>query len=131
MQSTPENTNNRKSIKLADSEYLSTDSEGRELSKEQQDYFKNAKTTDEEGRLKPFYHGTGRADRVGNVFDPNRATSGPMAFFTDNKEIADNYARDKKDTSIAYDSDYDSYETQFRVNRNGKDMSVVDLWNTL
>lgn len=110
---------------------LSEDSEGRELSKEQQDYFKNAKTVDEEGRLKPFYHGTGRADRVGNVFDPNRATSGPMAYFTDSKEIADHYARDKKDTSIAYDSEYDSYETQFRVERNGKNMSVVDLWYKL
>lgn len=108
-----------------------SDSNGRELSTEQQDFFRLAKTRDEEGRLKPFYHGTGRADRVGNVFDPERATSGPMAYFTDNKEIADNYARDKKDTSIAYDSDYDSYETQFRVNRNGKDMSIVDLWNTL
>lgn len=110
---------------------LSKDSEGRELTKEQQNYFKNAKTVDENGRLKPFYHGAGRADRVGNVFDPARATSGPMAYFTDSKEIADNYARDKKDTSIAYDSDYDSYETQFRVTRNGKDMSVIDLWNTL
>ena len=77
------------------------------------------------------YHGTPRADRVGTVFRPERATSGPMAYFTSSEKIASNYARDKADTSIAYDSDYDSYETQFRVKRNGKEISVVDLWDTL
>ncbi|HBA93275.1 MAG TPA: hypothetical protein DCZ02_01510, partial [Ruminococcaceae bacterium] len=50
-----------------------------------------------------------------------------MAFFTDNKEIAENYSRDKSDTSLAYEEEYDSYETQFRV--NGK--SIVDYWYTL
>ena len=77
------------------------------------------------------YHGTGRSDRVGNVFRPDRATSGPMAFFTDNKDIADNYARNKADTSLAYDTEYDSYYTQFRVNRNGKNISIPELWNYL
>lgn len=61
------------------------------------------------------FHGTQRADRVGNVFRPDRATSGPMAFFTDNQEIAENYSKSKRDTSLAYDSEYDSYETQFRA----------------
>ena len=41
------------------------------------------------------YHGTSRADRVGTEFREDRATSGPMAFFTDSKKIAGNYARDK------------------------------------
>ena len=77
------------------------------------------------------YHGTGRSDRVGNVFRPDRATSGPMAFFTDNKDIADNYAKNKADTSIAYDTEYDNYYTQFRVNRNGKNISIPELWNYL
>lgn len=77
------------------------------------------------------YHGTARADRVGNVFLPERATSGPMAFFTDSKEIASNYARDKQDTSLAYDEEYDDYYTQFRTVKNGKSISVSELWNTL
>ena len=77
------------------------------------------------------YHGTSRADRVGTVFRPDRATSGPMAFFTDNKEIATNYARDKSDTSLAYDEEYDSYYTQFRVNRDGKSISIPELWKHL
>lgn len=76
------------------------------------------------------YHGTGRADRVGNVFRPDRATSGPMAFFTDSREIAENYSRDKRDTSLAYDTDYDSYETQFRARhaKTGKDFAIYKLW---
>lgn len=74
---------------------------------------------------------TGRADRVGYYFDPNRATSGPMAYFTDNQEIAENYSKDKKDTSLDYDERYNDYHTQFRVKHNGEDISVGELWNTL
>lgn len=77
------------------------------------------------------YHGTARADRVGTEFREDRATSGPMAFFTDSKEIAGNYARDKADTSLAYDEEYADYSTQFRVKKNGKSVSVTELWNTL
>lgn len=107
------------------------DVKGRTLSKQQQEYFKNSKARDENGNLKVYYHGTSRADRVGTVFDPERATSGPMAYFTDSEQIASNYARDKRDTSIAYDERYDSYYTQFRINHNGEDISVTDYWNTL
>ena len=77
------------------------------------------------------YHGTARADRVGTVFLPERATSGPMAFFTDNRDIASNYARDKADTSLDYDEEYSDYYTQFRVSRNGKNLSVGELWKHL
>lgn len=79
------------------------------------------------------YHGTARADRVGNVFRPDRATSGPMAFFTDDRTLAEGYARGKQDTSVAYDSDYDSYQTQFRTRdtKTGKDYSVYDIWNLI
>lgn len=77
------------------------------------------------------YHGTARADRVGTEFREDRATSGPMAFFTDSKEIAGNYARDKADTSLDYDEEYDDYYTQFRVTRNGKSLAIGDLWNYL
>ena len=77
------------------------------------------------------YHGTARADRVGTVFLPERATSGPMAFFTDNRDIASNYARDKADTSLDYDEEYSDYYTQFRISRNGKNLSVGELWKHL
>ena len=77
------------------------------------------------------YHGTGRADRVGTVFLPERATSGPMAFFTDSREIAEGYARGKNDTSIAYDDEYGDYYNQFRTVIRGKNVPVGKLWNTL
>lgn len=109
----------------------SVDSEGNKLTEAQQEFYKNSVIRDAEGRIKPFYHGTARADRVGNYFNPERATSGPMAYFTDNQKIAENYSRDKTDTSLAYDSEYDSYETQFRVNVGGKSVSIVDYWKTL
>lgn len=108
---------------------LEVDSQGNELTEAQQRRYKNVapELRDEDGKIKPFYHGTARADRVGYVFDPKRATSGPMAYFTDDPDIATNYSRDKADTSLAYDSNYDSYETQFQV--NGK--PVTEYWNTL
>lgn len=108
---------------------LEVDSQGNELTEAQQRRYKHVapELRDEDGKIKPFYHGTSRADRVGYVFDPKRATPGPMAYFTDDPDIATNYSRDKADTSLAYDSDYDSYETQFQV--NGK--PVTEYWNTL
>ena len=108
---------------------LEVDSQGNELTEAQQRRYKHVapELRDEDGKIKPFYHGTPRADRVGYVFDPKRATSGPMAYFTDDPDIATNYSRDKADTSLAYDSDYDSYETQFQI--NGK--PVTEYWNTL
>ena len=77
------------------------------------------------------YHGTSRADRVGNVFLPERATSGPMAFFTDNKDIAEGYSKSKRDTSMAYDPDYDSYETQFRIKIKDRDIPLYRAWGYL
>lgn len=85
----------------------------------------------ENGYTIKAFHGTSRGDRVGNVFLPERATSGPMAFFTDNREIAERYSRDKADTSLAYDEEYSDYYTQFRVTRNGKSLSIGDLWKYL
>ena len=84
----------------------------------------------EAGYTVEAYHGTSRGDRVGNVFLPERATSGPMAFFTDNREIAKNYAKDKADTSLAYDSDYDTYESQFRFHNKSRsiDGKLHNAW---
>lgn len=55
----------------------------------------------------PWYHGSERTDRLTDKgkIDPRRATSGPMAFFTDNPEVASNYAKSKADTSLNYDLD--------------------------
>ena len=94
-----------------------------------------SKVVNEDGTPKVVYHGTARADRVGWEFRADRATSGPMAYFTDNEQIANNYARDKADTSLAYEDGDGSYSEQFRVkieNQWGsKDMPVEKAWGYL
>ena len=77
------------------------------------------------------YHGTSRGDRVGNVFLPERATSGPMSFFTSDRTVAEGYAKSKRDTSMAYDPDFASYETQFRVKTKSQDIPVHRAWGYL
>lgn len=56
----------------------------------------------EQGYTGPWYHGADRMDRFteSGKIDPKRATSGPMPYFTDNPEIASNYAKGKMDTSL-------------------------------
>ena len=73
----------------------------------------STKVLDENGEPKVVYHGTSRPDRIGDTFRADRATSGPMAFFTDDPEIASRYATDKNDTSLSRDA-YD-YRDQFTV----------------
>ena len=101
------------------------DNQGNRLTRAQRDFFKDSKVRDENGKLKVVYHGTQRADRVGNYFDPNKATSGPMAFFTDNREIAANYSTQKQDTSLSreYDTEFDLFKV------NGMDLDTY--WNSL
>ncbi|MBR6538110.1 MAG: hypothetical protein IKT67_13015 [Lachnospiraceae bacterium] len=106
-------------------------SNGNGLTPEQVEFFKDSKIRDENGNLLVMYHGTGRADRVGYHFREDRATSGPMAFFTDSKSVADNYAKDKQDTSLAYDERYRDYYTQFRIEVDSKEMSITEAWDKL
>ena len=110
------------------------DNKGKTLTEAQQEFFRNVapELKDEQGRLKRYYHGTGRADRVGYFFDPERATSGPMAFFTDDEEIATNYSRDKEDTSLAYEyEDVNNYYNQFVVDVDGEEVNLLDYWHYL
>lgn len=90
------------------------DNKGRKLSNQQSEYFQNVsdKLKDENGNLKTYYHGTQRGDRVGNIFDSSKATSGPMAFFTDNADIAKSYSENKTDTSLSreYDTEWDLFK---------------------
>lgn len=63
-------------------QYSLSDSEGRKLSKGQQEYFKDSKVRDENGSLKVMYHGTPAGDFT--VFKDG-------TYFTDSKEYADRY----------------------------------------
>lgn len=63
-------------------------------------FFGQSKVVDAEGKPQVVYHGTQRPDRIGNRFRASRANSGPMQFFTDDPELASNYAKGKADTSL-------------------------------
>ena len=74
----PKNTTSKVDM----TKYSLTDNQGRTLTKEQQEYFKDSKVRDEEGRLLEVYHGT---TQEFTVFDGG-------AFFTDDYWNADGYA---------------------------------------
>lgn len=63
-------------------------------------WFGDSAVVDDKGRPKVVYHGTKRPDRIGNRFRKARATSGPMAYFTESADVAAGYASGKQDTSI-------------------------------
>ena len=77
------------------------------------------------------YHGTGRPDRVGTVFQKKRATSGPMAFFTSSPELASSYAQGKQDTSLAYEDG--NYANWFKYKPKGarSAVDIVRAWYSL
>lgn len=74
---------------------FSHDSEGNELTKEQQEYFKNTKVLDENGNLKVVYHGTVSGEFT--IFDINKTQAennvGKGFYFTsDEDDVDNNYA---------------------------------------
>lgn len=85
-------------------------------------WFNNSKAVDEQGRPLVLYHGTRRADRIGTKFSKKRATSGPMAFFTDDNTIASKYSTSKQDTSISLEDR--PYQTWFKVKPEGSRVEV-------
>lgn len=83
---------NKTPTKSDDIRYSLKDSEGNELSKEQQEFFKNSKVRDKNGNLLVVYHGTNseffefdkskiKVDNLGKGF-----------YFVNKREIADSYA---------------------------------------
>lgn len=89
-----------------------TDNQGRTLSKEQQEFFKDSKVRDENGKLLEVYHGT--EANVGipkeywfNTFDIDRTGAngsvlGDGFYFTDNLEHAQRYAHSKGNVYTTY-----------------------------
>lgn len=112
-------------IELLEKKHLTTDSP------EFKNWFSGSKVVDQNGIPLPVYHGTGRPDRVGKQFRKNRATAGPMAYFTDSPRIASNYALSKPDTSRTDDSG--KYQDWFLVKVPGyrKEISIDRMWYIL
>lgn len=85
---------------------LKTDSEGRDLTEQQQEYFKGSEVRDEDGRLKVMYHGT-NADKPFTVFDTYGGKFGLFgrgSYFTDDLEVAHSYtAKGRGNTPRTYE----------------------------
>lgn len=66
------------------------DVEGNTLSEEQQEFFKDSKVRDENGKLKVMYHGS--EDAGFHVFDPRFSDDGISLFFVDSNTVAKGYS---------------------------------------
>lgn len=84
-------------------------------------WFGESQVVDDKGQPKRVYHGAARPDRIGTRFRKSRATSGPMAFFTDDPAIASNYSEGKKDTSLDHPDDYAGWY-KYKVGRSKVDI---------
>ncbi len=71
-------------------QYSLSDSDGKQLSKGQQEYFKNSKMRDENGNLKVMYHGS--QDAGFHEFNGNRSDDGISFFFVDRNDVASSYS---------------------------------------
>lgn len=90
-----------------DVKYSLSDSDGKQLTKEQQEYFKDSKARDENGNLIKVYHSSPTAGFT--VFDGSEGEGNykygdygdGITFFTDNKAMADSYSpsSEKVDTT--------------------------------
>lgn len=81
------------------------DSDGRELSKAQREYFKDSKVRDEDGNLLVMYHGTPKGDFT--VFRDG-------SYFTQNKRYADGY---QNETAGRTDLDPKTYEVYLNITK--------------
>lgn len=88
--------------------YSISDSDGKQLSKGQQEYFKDSKMRDENGNLKVMYHGS--QDAGFHVFDPAHSDDETSLFFVDRNDVA-----------ASYSGTYETYEAQ--TIRSAKDMN--------
>lgn len=83
----------------------------------------------------PYYTGASRMDRLlekGEIL-PERATSGPMPFFTNDPELASSYAKNKADTSLEMNNSKDAFTVNpkaFNLPEN-KQLTVEDAWKYL
>jgi hypothetical protein len=109
---------------------ISSDSEGNQLSKEQQNYFKDSKVVDENGNLKVMYHGS---QNLGfTVFDPNASDDNKSFFFSDKPSVAASYS-DTENEIAPYEGEKTSglYKTYLNL----KNPYVVDAngakWNNI
>lgn len=104
------------------------DSEGRQLSQQQRDYFRNSKVRDEMGRLLRVYHGS---DSFGfTEFNPEASDDGISLFFTSEPLIAKTYVGNPQATpqEITKDTDLEQYKPSEVPIESAKD--AVEVLNS-
>jgi hypothetical protein len=75
-----------------DIRYSLSDTEGRQLSNEQAEYFKDSVVRDENGNLKVMYHGTSKGGfTVFDTYGSNYGLFGTGSYFTDSQTVAESY----------------------------------------
>lgn len=81
---------NTKPTDNPDIRYSISDSEGKKLTKEQSEYFKDSKMRDDNGNLKVMYHGS--QDAGFHIFDPAHSDDETSLFFVDRNDVAASYS---------------------------------------
>ena len=82
---------------VVNKKFSDRDSAGNQLSAEQQEYFKDSKARDEQGRLLVMYHGTSNGGfTVFDAYGSNFGLFGQGLYFTDNPEVAESYTHKGK-----------------------------------
>lgn len=110
-----------KDVKYSLSETPTQDNQGRELTKEQQEFFKDSKVRDSEGRLLEVYHGTPYGEFT--VFDSEHKSNvgmnilGKGFYFTSLESTANEYSKfyDEFDGSFDYDKNSKVYKTYLNI----------------
>ena len=106
-----------KQSSIRDFLYSDRDSEGNELSEEQQEFFADSRVRDENGNLLVVYHGARNAGRF--VFTRN------VTYFTDSKEMADSYA--PSDTNAGIYTGYLNITKPFEIDAQGEKWSRIPI----
>lgn len=101
------------------------DSEGRNLSEGQQEFFKDSKLKDEYGRLLVMYHGTPQGGFT--VFKPD------ISYFTANRDYAEEYASASSGNSrvnYTHDPEHKVYEVYLNAKKpfDTRDPKVRKVW---
>ena len=84
------NVDNTKPTENPDIRYSLSDSEGKQLTNEQREYFKDSKMRDDNGNLKVMYHGS--QDAGFHTFDANMSDDDTSLFFVDRNDVAASYS---------------------------------------
>lgn len=91
------------------------DSQGRLLSKQQQEYFKDSKVRNENGNLEVVYHTTTNVGEQFNVFDPRNTD-----FYRFGNQIVNYYTNSKEMSGSYADGNYEMAETTENINNTKK-----------